>query len=110
MTKMRSHSNDYITYSIKASCIEIMCWDLHDRKPRFLHSASAISSLSLSFLLSRLLNMPTTTIRIGYVPEHFSTPLYIARDRGFFGENDVSVELVCCPGGTGEVYTYAGGN
>ncbi|KAI7857927.1 hypothetical protein BDC45DRAFT_499689 [Circinella umbellata] len=47
--------------------------------------------------------MPTTTIRIGYVPEHFSTPLYIARDRGFFAENDVAVELVCCPGGTGEM-------
>lgn len=27
----------------------------------------------------------------------------MARDKGFFAENGVSVELVCCPGGTGEV-------
>ncbi|KAJ8663115.1 hypothetical protein O0I10_001292 [Lichtheimia ornata] len=47
--------------------------------------------------------MATTTIKIGYVPEHFSTPLYIARDQGFFEENSVSVQLVCCPGGTGEM-------
>ncbi|KAF7722490.1 hypothetical protein EC973_003110 [Apophysomyces ossiformis] len=43
------------------------------------------------------------TIRIGYVPEHFSTPLYIARDQGMFDQQQVSVELVCCPGGTGEM-------
>ncbi|OAD68938.1 hypothetical protein PHYBLDRAFT_127300 [Phycomyces blakesleeanus NRRL 1555(-)] len=42
-------------------------------------------------------------VRIGYVPEHFSTPLYIARDNGFFKDNKVDVELVCCPGGTGEM-------
>ncbi|KAI8374718.1 uncharacterized protein BYT42DRAFT_577386 [Radiomyces spectabilis] len=42
--------------------------------------------------------MTNSTIRIGYVPEHFSTPLYIARDQGFFDEQNVSVELVCCPG------------
>uniref|UniRef100_A0A1C7N5C2 Ca3427-like PBP 2 domain-containing protein n=1 Tax=Choanephora cucurbitarum TaxID=101091 RepID=A0A1C7N5C2_9FUNG len=46
--------------------------------------------------------MPTT-IRIGYVPEHFSTPLYIARDQGYFNETGVNVELVLCPGGTGEM-------
>ncbi|KAG1047882.1 hypothetical protein G6F43_009695 [Rhizopus delemar] len=44
-----------------------------------------------------------TTIRIGYVPEHFSTPLYIARDNGYFKETGVNVELVLCPGGTGEM-------
>ncbi|KAI9480406.1 MAG: hypothetical protein EXX96DRAFT_562474 [Benjaminiella poitrasii] len=45
----------------------------------------------------------STTIRIGYVPEHFSTPLYIARDKGYFKETGVNVELVLCPGGTGEM-------
>ncbi|CEP19261.1 hypothetical protein [Parasitella parasitica] len=44
-----------------------------------------------------------TTIRIGYVLEHFSTPLYIARDNGLFKETNVNVELVLCPGGTGEM-------
>ncbi|CAO3594841.1 unnamed protein product [Absidia cylindrospora] len=42
-------------------------------------------------------------LRIGYVPEHFSTPLYIAQEQGFFRDNNVNVELVCCPGGTGEM-------
>ncbi|KAG2234404.1 hypothetical protein INT48_003631 [Thamnidium elegans] len=42
-----------------------------------------------------------TTIRIGYVPEHFSTPLYVARDLGFFKDTGVNVELVLC--GTGEM-------
>jgi ABC-type nitrate/sulfonate/bicarbonate transport system substrate-binding protein len=32
------------------------------------------------------------------VPEHFSTPLYIARDNGYFKESGVDVELVLCPG------------
>ncbi|KAI7895540.1 uncharacterized protein EV154DRAFT_495214 [Mucor mucedo] len=45
----------------------------------------------------------TTTIRIGYVPEHFSTPLYVARDLGLFKDTGVNVELVLCPGGTGEM-------
>ncbi|KAI8970686.1 hypothetical protein BDB01DRAFT_814735 [Pilobolus umbonatus] len=44
-----------------------------------------------------------TPIRIGYVPEHFSTPLYMARDNGYFRDAQVEVELVCCPGGTGEM-------
>ncbi|KAI8066784.1 hypothetical protein BC940DRAFT_301541 [Gongronella butleri] len=43
------------------------------------------------------------TIRLGYVPEHFSTPLYIAQEQGFFKSHNVNVELVCCPGGTGEM-------
>lgn len=32
------------------------------------------------------------------VPEHFSTPLYIARDLGYFKDTGVNVELVLCPG------------
>lgn len=32
------------------------------------------------------------------VPEHFSTPLYIARDLNYFKETGVNVELVLCPG------------
>ncbi|CAO3621807.1 unnamed protein product [Cunninghamella blakesleeana] len=47
--------------------------------------------------------MTEKTFRIGYVPEHFSTPLYIAQEQGFFRDNNVNVELVCCPGGTGEM-------
>lgn len=40
-------------------------------------------------------------VSICVVPEHFSTPLYIARDLGFFEETGVKVELVLCPGKLG---------
>ncbi|GAB5593197.1 hypothetical protein Unana1_08097 [Umbelopsis nana] len=43
------------------------------------------------------------TIKIGYVPEHFSTPLLISNDNGYFTDAGVQVELVLCPGGTGEM-------
>ncbi|RUS24153.1 hypothetical protein BC938DRAFT_474025, partial [Jimgerdemannia flammicorona] len=46
-------------------------------------------------------------IKIGYVPEHFSTPLYIAADNRYFTNQNVEVELVCCPGGTGEVSLHS---
>ncbi|KAL1922938.1 uncharacterized protein VTP21DRAFT_9314 [Calcarisporiella thermophila] len=40
---------------------------------------------------------------IGYVPEHFSTPLFIAKNKEYFKELGLCVELHCCPGGTGEM-------
>ena len=45
-------------------------------------------------------------IRIGSVPEHFSSPLYIGEKRGIFKQHLVDVELVNCPGGTGEVRIF----
>ncbi|RUO98862.1 hypothetical protein BC936DRAFT_140767 [Jimgerdemannia flammicorona] len=41
------------------------------------------------------------------LPEHFSTPLYIAADNRYFTNQNVEVELVCCPGGTGEVSLHS---
>ncbi|KAG2173040.1 hypothetical protein INT44_007013 [Umbelopsis vinacea] len=37
------------------------------------------------------------------VPEHFSTPLHMSNENGYFTEAGVEVQLVCCPGGTGEM-------
>lgn len=37
------------------------------------------------------------------VPEHFSSPLHMAVELGFFEKEGVVVERVCCPSGTGEV-------
>ena len=45
----------------------------------------------------------STKIKIGCVPEHFSSPLYRALSAGAFLAADVEVEIVNCPGGTGEV-------
>ncbi|KAJ3041297.1 hypothetical protein HDV00_009567 [Rhizophlyctis rosea] len=42
-------------------------------------------------------------IRIGCVPEHFSSPLYLAQSSGAFAAAGLEVEIVNCPGGTGEM-------
>jgi hypothetical protein len=43
---------------------------------------------------------PTHPLRIGFVPEHFSTPLYFARQH--FG---LTAELIPFPSGTGHMVT-----
>ena len=48
-------------------------------------------------------HQPRPLLRIGLVPEHFSAPLQLAAADGTFAEHGVDVELVTCPGGTGEV-------
>ncbi|KAF9436785.1 hypothetical protein BGZ76_002969 [Entomortierella beljakovae] len=42
-------------------------------------------------------------LRVGFVPEHFSSPLHMAVELGFFEKEGVVVERVCCPSGTGEM-------
>ncbi|KAF9997185.1 hypothetical protein BGZ80_011425 [Entomortierella chlamydospora] len=44
-----------------------------------------------------------TVLRVGFVPEHFSSPLHMAVELGFFEKEGVIVERVCCPSGTGEM-------
>ncbi|KAI9007079.1 hypothetical protein BC832DRAFT_427760 [Gaertneriomyces semiglobifer] len=44
-----------------------------------------------------------TKLRLGCVPEHFSSPLYQAVAKGLFEEEGLEVEIVSCPGGTGEM-------
>ncbi|KAA8894663.1 hypothetical protein FN846DRAFT_398309 [Sphaerosporella brunnea] len=41
------------------------------------------------------------TLRVGYVPEHFSTPLFFAQNKGFFADRHLNVELLPYPSGTG---------
>ncbi|KAF9976952.1 hypothetical protein BGZ73_007462 [Actinomortierella ambigua] len=45
------------------------------------------------------------TLRVGFVPEHFSSPLHRAVELGYFEREGIIVERVCCPGGTGEMTT-----
>jgi len=42
----------------------------------------------------------TTPLRVGYVPEHFSTPLYFAKHH-----YNLPVELIPFPSGTGHMIT-----
>ncbi|KAI9209065.1 uncharacterized protein BJ171DRAFT_454760 [Polychytrium aggregatum] len=52
-----------------------------------------------------MLSAPTK-IRIGCVPEHFSSPLYIAEAEKLFQNEGVEVQVVTCPGGTGEMIKF----
>ncbi|KAI5797278.1 hypothetical protein FPQ18DRAFT_366455 [Pyronema domesticum] len=42
-----------------------------------------------------------TTLRVGYVPEHFSTPLHFAVAHSFFTSRNLAVNLLPYPSGTG---------
>ncbi|KAF9343399.1 hypothetical protein BGX26_005795 [Mortierella sp. AD094] len=44
-----------------------------------------------------------SVLRVGFVPEHFSSPLHMAVELGFFEKEGIIVERVCCPSGTGEM-------
>lgn len=45
------------------------------------------------------------SIKVGYVPEHFSTPIQFAQSHGFFERNGLKVEFVAYPSGTGHMIT-----
>ncbi|KAI8819917.1 uncharacterized protein EV422DRAFT_532770 [Fimicolochytrium jonesii] len=44
-------------------------------------------------------------VRLGCVPEHFSSPLHQALAKDLFGRHGFELEIVNCPGGTGEMVT-----
>lgn len=42
-------------------------------------------------------------LKVAYVPEHFSTPLFFANDEKYFAAKNISVEFVPVPEGTGRL-------
>ncbi|QLG70331.1 hypothetical protein HG535_0A02690 [Zygotorulaspora mrakii] len=42
-------------------------------------------------------------LRVGYIPEHFSTPIQFARLNGYFKEQGTTVELIEYPSGSGHL-------
>lgn len=44
-----------------------------------------------------------TQLKVGYVPEHFSTPLFFAKDQGYYKAHGVEVEFIPYPSGTGHM-------
>jgi ABC-type nitrate/sulfonate/bicarbonate transport system substrate-binding protein len=43
------------------------------------------------------------SLRVGYVPEHFSTPLFFAQQQGYYEKNGVEVEFIPFPSGSGHL-------
>lgn len=50
------------------------------------------------------------TVRLGYVPVMIYAPLYIAVERGYFAEENITVELTPLQGGSDSVVQLAAGN
>lgn len=44
-----------------------------------------------------------TKLTVAYIPEHFSTPLFFARDQGFYAERNLEVEFVPVIEGSGRL-------
>jgi ABC-type nitrate/sulfonate/bicarbonate transport system substrate-binding protein len=44
-------------------------------------------------------------IKIGVVPEHFSTPFHLGLERDIFNESDLNVDVIEYPRGTGSMCT-----
>jgi hypothetical protein len=44
-------------------------------------------------------------LRIGVVPEHFSTPFHLGLDRNVFVDRDIPVDIIEYPRGTGSMCT-----
>lgn len=45
---------------------------------------------------------------VGYVPEHFATPLFLAQQQGYFAKRGVEVEFVPFPSGSGHLIQSLG--
>ncbi|SCU96211.1 LANO_0E12838g1_1 [Lachancea nothofagi CBS 11611] len=43
------------------------------------------------------------SLKVGYIPEHFATPLVFGEKKGFFKDQNVEVELVPFPSGSGHL-------
>jgi hypothetical protein len=42
-------------------------------------------------------------LKVGYVPEHFSTPLFLAEKHGFYDKHDVKLQFLPYPSGSGHM-------
>lgn len=51
-----------------------------------------------------------TTLRVAYVPEHFSTPIFFAKEHKFYDEHNIKVEFLPVPEGTGRLIQLLNNN
>lgn len=50
------------------------------------------------------------TLRVAYIPEHFSTPLFLAEKHGFYNSHDLKIEFVKVPEGSGRLIQLLNAN
>lgn len=53
--------------------------------------------------MSALKQATKSVLKIGYVPEHFSTPLFFAQQQGYYKKHNVEVEFLPYPSGSGHL-------
>lgn len=58
-------------------------------------------STGLTPQLLSIANM--TKLTVAYIPEHFSTPLFFARDQGYYADNNVEIEFLPVVEGSGRL-------
>ncbi|RCK57874.1 hypothetical protein Cantr_06552 [Candida viswanathii] len=51
-----------------------------------------------------------TTLRVAYIPEHFSTPLFLAQKHGFYESRGLQIEFVKVPEGSGRLIQLLNAN
>lgn len=50
------------------------------------------------------------TLKVAYIPEHFSTPLFFAQQQGYYKAHDLSIEFVKVPEGSGRLINLLNSN
>lgn len=53
--------------------------------------------------MSAVKRLAMTALKVGYVPEHFSTPLFFAQQQGYYEKNGVKIEFLPYPSGSGHL-------
>lgn len=74
-----------------------------------LMALTVIAALSLS-AFGTLTAQENRTVRLGYVPVMIYAPLYIAAERGYFADENITLELTPLQGGSDSVVQLAAGN
>ncbi len=48
------------------------------------------------------------SLKVGYVPEHFSTPLFFAKEQGYYAAENLTIDFVPFPSGSGHLIQCLG--
>ncbi|KAI5965532.1 hypothetical protein CANMA_003394 [Candida margitis] len=62
------------------------------------------------FTPSTVATRTMSTLRVAYIPEHFSTPLFFAQQQGYYAKHSLSIEFVKVPEGSGRLINLLNNN
>ncbi|KAI5950213.1 hypothetical protein KGF57_004380 [Candida theae] len=51
-----------------------------------------------------------STLRVAYIPEHFSTPLFFAQQQGYYAKHNLSIDFIKVPEGSGRLINLLNNN